>query len=329
MRKPSLKQVVYNALIPHPGASDPTSFTELAQRYLCREVRSETQQFYGNLGGSLEALYPGLDYTHSPHRMRLSRFQWHSALFKVFDDLRLTDAEISSLCTWERTKAARERYEKEFGVKVRDTTGEGAKKDPEVFPSVVVHFYVDERGNYIAPAEQKESDPVPTTNEPASGTTRVASETESAVEPIEDGIDSDASGDTEPIDDRNFSIPSPPDTAGSSNHRRIRVLPPEQDDSDSDLPLPHWMYVGDRIDPMMIRRASYYLTARTGSTSSATPELLSSLSPLPVPPWTLDGPNASPEQRQRTWNHLRERLHMSRQREVNARVPPGRPRSVH
>lgn len=86
----------------------------------------ETSMFYGSLD-CIEAQYPGLDYSYGPHRMRLSRFPWHRKLFRVFDELRLTNSEIAALCRWEGTKSARERYEKEEGVKVRDTTAEGIR----------------------------------------------------------------------------------------------------------------------------------------------------------------------------------------------------------
>jgi hypothetical protein len=56
--------------------------------------------------------------------MRLGRFQWHRRLFRAFDELDLTKDEIASLCRWEGTKWARERYEKDEGVIVRDTTGD-------------------------------------------------------------------------------------------------------------------------------------------------------------------------------------------------------------
>ncbi len=40
----------------------------------------------------------------------------------MFDELRLSEREIHGLCRWEGTRWARERYEKEEGVKIRDTT---------------------------------------------------------------------------------------------------------------------------------------------------------------------------------------------------------------
>lgn len=90
-------------------------------RNLVPEVRSETVCFYGPID-CLEAQYPGLDYANSAHRVRLGRFSCHRKLFRVFDELRLSDHEIQTLCRWEGTRWARERYEKDAGVIIRDTT---------------------------------------------------------------------------------------------------------------------------------------------------------------------------------------------------------------
>ncbi|CAI7637016.1 unnamed protein product [Penicillium crustosum] len=130
MRKPSVGQIVYNATFPRPRTSDPGSF----------EVRVETSLFYGSLD-CIEAQYPGLDYSYGPHRMRLSRFPWHRKLFKTFDELGLTEEEISSLCRWEGTKSARQRYEAEEGVTVRDTTAHSVRPaSPQPAPSIEIHF---------------------------------------------------------------------------------------------------------------------------------------------------------------------------------------------
>jgi hypothetical protein len=56
--------------------------------------------------------------------MRLGRFKHHKRLFEAFDNLGLTYGEIQDFCCWEGTKWARERYEKDEGVKVVDTTGD-------------------------------------------------------------------------------------------------------------------------------------------------------------------------------------------------------------
>ncbi|PWY82875.1 hypothetical protein BO70DRAFT_290987 [Aspergillus heteromorphus CBS 117.55] len=143
MHKPSLAQIVYGTLFPRPRSSDPTTFSAHITRNLVPEVRIETSTFYGSLDCP-EAQYPGLDYSYGPHRMRLGRFPWHRRLFRAFDELRLTEAEISSLCRWEGTKSARERYEKEEGVRVRDTTADGVRPESPVFlASIEVHYEDD------------------------------------------------------------------------------------------------------------------------------------------------------------------------------------------
>lgn len=140
MHKPSLAQLVYNASFPRPRANDPHSFSAHITRHLVPEVRIETSTFYGSLD-CIEAQYPGLDYSYGPHRMRLGRFPWHRRLFRTFDELGLTATEISSLCRWEGTKSARERYEKEAGEKVIDTTADDVRPaSPCPLPSVEVHF---------------------------------------------------------------------------------------------------------------------------------------------------------------------------------------------
>ncbi|KAI9816973.1 MAG: hypothetical protein M1832_004957 [Thelocarpon impressellum] len=123
MHRTSLHALVHGHLYPHPRPNDPHNFASHLTRNLVPEVRAETQTFYGTLD-CVEARYPGLDYTHAPHRMRLGRFTHHRRLFRAFDELGLTDDEILSLCRWEGTISARARYEREEGVVVRDTTGE-------------------------------------------------------------------------------------------------------------------------------------------------------------------------------------------------------------
>lgn len=85
-------------------------------------MRIETANFYGSLD-TIEARYPGLNYAFAPHRKRLGRFPHHRKLFDAFDRLGLTNAEIQGFCRWEGTLWARERYERDEGVKVVDTTG--------------------------------------------------------------------------------------------------------------------------------------------------------------------------------------------------------------
>jgi len=56
--------------------------------------------------------------------MRLGRFRHHRRLFDAFDALGLTDGEVQDFCCWEGTKWARERFEKDEGIRVHDTTGD-------------------------------------------------------------------------------------------------------------------------------------------------------------------------------------------------------------
>ncbi|KAL4869141.1 hypothetical protein BDV12DRAFT_185371 [Aspergillus spectabilis] len=139
MHKPSLAHIVHRATFPRQRTSDPATFAAHIALNLVPEVRIETSTFYGTLD-SVEAQYPGLDYSYGPHRMRLGRFPWHRKLFRVFDELGLSEEEISSLCRWEGTKSARQRYEKEEGVKVRDTTADTIRPaSPTPLPSVIIH----------------------------------------------------------------------------------------------------------------------------------------------------------------------------------------------
>ncbi|KAK3309645.1 uncharacterized protein B0T15DRAFT_10150 [Chaetomium strumarium] len=124
MKGRPVDQLVYECMFPKPRQSDPQSFQALLERYLIPEVRQETHCFYGHLS-TPEAKYPGLDYTHPVHRIRLSRFQWHRRLFRAFDGLRLTHAEISNLTKWEGTKWAKERFERDQGIRIRDTAADG------------------------------------------------------------------------------------------------------------------------------------------------------------------------------------------------------------
>lgn len=122
-RQTPIAHLLYNYLFPHPTQSDPPSFSAHLARNLVPEVRIEVATFYGDLN-SAEARYPGLNYCYAPHRMRLGRFKHHKRLFDAFDNLGLTYNEIQDFCCWEGTKWARERYEKDEGVKVHDTTGD-------------------------------------------------------------------------------------------------------------------------------------------------------------------------------------------------------------
>src|ERR1700744_6422038 len=129
MRKPCIPELIYQRTFPKPKQGDPVSFYAHVQRYIVSEVRVEVQSFYGALD-TLEAQYPGLDYSFPPHRRRLSRYPWHRRLFRVFDELGLTADEILNLCQWEGTRAAKERYEREAGVQVRTTTADDVVAAP-------------------------------------------------------------------------------------------------------------------------------------------------------------------------------------------------------
>ncbi|KAF1954488.1 hypothetical protein CC80DRAFT_475670 [Byssothecium circinans] len=121
-RKTPISVLVYNTLFPTPSPTDPPSFSAHLSKNLVGEVRIETATFYGSLD-TIEARYPGLNYAHAPHRKRLGRFPHHKKLFEAFDRLGLTDSEIQGFCRWEGTLWARERYERDEGRKVMDTTG--------------------------------------------------------------------------------------------------------------------------------------------------------------------------------------------------------------
>ncbi|KAG9235918.1 hypothetical protein BJ875DRAFT_356706, partial [Amylocarpus encephaloides] len=124
MKGRPIDQIVYESMFPKPKSTDPHNFQGLLQRQLVPEVRLETQAFYGHLS-SQEAKYPGLDYSYGPHRIRLSRYQWHRRLFRAFDNLGLTQSEIAGLTKWEGTRWAKERFEREQGIVIRDTSGDG------------------------------------------------------------------------------------------------------------------------------------------------------------------------------------------------------------
>jgi hypothetical protein len=136
MKPVAIDKLVHEQMFPKPKPNDPSNFHALLHRSLIPEVRQETHAFYGHLD-TQEAKYPGLDYSHPTHRIRLSRFPWHRRLFRAFDALRLTPAEIAGLTKWEGTKWAKEKFEREQGVTIRDTTADGFPDwiEPEDRPS--------------------------------------------------------------------------------------------------------------------------------------------------------------------------------------------------
>ena len=72
-RKQHIQTLVYNNLFPNPRPEDPATFSAHLSKNLVGEVRIETATFYGSLD-TVEARYPGLNYSHPPHRKRLGRF---------------------------------------------------------------------------------------------------------------------------------------------------------------------------------------------------------------------------------------------------------------
>jgi hypothetical protein len=143
-RKNPISVLVYNTLFPTPTPTDPPSFSAHLSKNLVGEVRIETANFYGSLD-TIEARYPGLNYAFTPHRKRLGRFPHHRRLFDAFDRLGLTEAEIQGFCRWEGTLWARERYERDEGVKVVDTTGAeiGEWIDRRRFPKSQINVKTD------------------------------------------------------------------------------------------------------------------------------------------------------------------------------------------
>lgn len=124
MKKPRMEELVMSRLFTTRKDIDPNDWQTHVRRNLVPEVRAETVCFYGPTD-CLEAQYPGLDYNKLAHRLRLGRFPYHRRLFRVFDELRLMENEIQRLCRWEGTRWAREIYEANNRIKIKDTTWEG------------------------------------------------------------------------------------------------------------------------------------------------------------------------------------------------------------
>ncbi|KAI0144552.1 hypothetical protein GGR57DRAFT_325678 [Xylariaceae sp. FL1272] len=138
MKGRPVDQLVYEFMFPKPRSNDVQNFQSLLHRHLILEVRQEVHSFYGHLD-TQEAKYPGLDYCHPIHRIRLTRWPWHRRLFRAFDGLRLTNAEIWGLTKWEGTKWAKERFERDSGTVIRDTAS-------------------DEIANWVEPEDRVSSD---------------------------------------------------------------------------------------------------------------------------------------------------------------------------
>lgn len=119
-----IEKLIYEQLFPKAKPSDPQTFANFLTCNLIPEVRLETQAFYGHLD-TQEAKYPGLDYNHPTHRIRLTRWPWHRRFLRAIDALSLTHGEVASLTRWEGTKWAKEKFESEHGVVIKDTTRDG------------------------------------------------------------------------------------------------------------------------------------------------------------------------------------------------------------
>lgn len=123
-RQTPTSSILYTYLFPRPSQNDPQNFSTHLARHLIPEIRVETARFYGGLD-TIEARYPGLNYTHPPHIMRLSKFPHHARLFEAVRTLGISDGELLDLVRWEGTLWARERFERDEGYEVKDTTGDG------------------------------------------------------------------------------------------------------------------------------------------------------------------------------------------------------------
>ena len=137
MKKPRIEELVMSRLFPQKKDIDPGDWQTHIRRSLVQEVRMETVCFYGPFD-CLEAQYPGLDYAKPAHRLRLNRFPSHRKLFRVFDELRLTEHEIQRLCKWEGTRWAMETYEANNRLKIKDTTWNGVHDFRNKRPTVTV-----------------------------------------------------------------------------------------------------------------------------------------------------------------------------------------------
>ncbi|KAJ1327641.1 zinc finger and BTB domain-containing protein 47 [Microdochium nivale] len=131
MKGRPVDQLVYEFMFPKPRATDPPNFHSLLHRHLILEVRQEVQAYFGHIS-TQEAKYPGLDYSQRIHRIRLSRWPWHRRLFRAFDGLGLTRSEIATLTKWEGTRWAKERFERDSGISIKDSAGDGIEDWVEV-----------------------------------------------------------------------------------------------------------------------------------------------------------------------------------------------------
>ncbi|KAI1433846.1 hypothetical protein GGR50DRAFT_459826 [Xylaria sp. CBS 124048] len=173
MKGRPVDQLVYEVMFPKPRSTDVPNFQSFLHRHLIHEVRQEVHSFYGHLD-TQEAKYPGLDYCHPIHRIRLSRWTWHRRLFRAFDTLRLTHAEIAGLTKWEGTKWAKDRFEHDSGIRIRDTASDGI-------------------GPFVEPEERSEAN-----NDTPRATTHDSQEEEAEDQVDDEGMVAEEDSDIEP-----------------------------------------------------------------------------------------------------------------------------------
>ena len=138
MQKPEIWKLVLSQFASsnkaEPSANDWRTFIT---RCLGPEVKNEIARFYG-LSDDDESQYPGLDYADANHRLRLSSFPYHHQLFKAFDNLRLTDIEIYTLCKWHGTKRSKDEFERKHNVKIEDTTWDDVQPYTPREPTITI-----------------------------------------------------------------------------------------------------------------------------------------------------------------------------------------------
>ncbi|KAK1781864.1 hypothetical protein QBC45DRAFT_28245 [Copromyces sp. CBS 386.78] len=162
MMQPPIEELVHGYIFSKARPSDPSNFAAFLQRHLIFEVRQEVHSYYGHID-TQEAKYPGLDYNHPIHRIRLSRWQWHRRLFRAFDALRLTEWEIANLTKWEGTRWAKEKYEEEQGIVIRDTADDGfpdLRNTVRTKPELGYEPYVEAAPEAVPEAVEEDEDEV-------------------------------------------------------------------------------------------------------------------------------------------------------------------------
>ncbi|KAG5968186.1 hypothetical protein E4U58_001936 [Claviceps cyperi] len=157
MKGRPVEDLVFENLLPERKETDLTTFQTFLRCNIIPEIRAEAAAFYGDVN-TQEAKYPGLDYMHPTHRIRLSRWPWHRRLFRAFDALRLTESEIRGLTRWEGTKWAKEKYEKEKGVVIRDSTLDEISNWATPLPSVSASAFEEPRRNAPSTTTRRPTD---------------------------------------------------------------------------------------------------------------------------------------------------------------------------